>query len=265
MPDLGTPVDHPARAPAGIDRREPQAGHRATAATRRRDPIDSGMPISRRDRTEGSDSAATDRQAAHRRLAMPPVSTAAHPEGRAIRGRERRVRGALLAPTGHIRVPAHPTTTPGRRARPDHRVKAAGRDPRTGRRRVRDRRVRDRMVRDAKGRDPMARDPKGRDRPGPSTARARPLPPAPPAPARRPVHRPATVRRGRARPHSHLLTSLVPTRSLLPVAGPSRRSSPPVGPRIGCSSCRSAGPRSSNSCSMPLGCASRSSRSRAAR
>ena len=55
------------------------------------------------------------------------------------------------------------------------------------------------------------------------------------------------------------------TRSSWPVGARSRRSSPRAGPRIACSSSRSAGTRSSSSSSMPPACASRSSRSRAAR
>ena len=55
------------------------------------------------------------------------------------------------------------------------------------------------------------------------------------------------------------------TRSWSPVGGPSRRPSSPAGPRIACWSSRSVARRSSSSSCMPPGCASRSSRSRAAR
>ena len=65
--------------------------------------------------------------------------------------------------------------------------------------------------------------------------------------------------------HSRPRTCWHPTRNWSPAAAPSRRSSPPAAPRTACSSSRSGARRSSNSCSTPRGCASRSSRSRAAR
>ena len=101
-----------------------------------------------------------------------------------------------------------------------------------------------------------ATDPAGARPIGPGAGRTSPVaraPPRNPIPARVPGHR------------SRRRTCSAPTRSSSPAAARSRRSSPRAGQRFACSSYRSGAAPSSSSSSMPRGCASRSSRSKAGR